>query len=154
MTTGEQQQLRETLSAIETALAADTDLHTVVLYGSGARGRLRGPGELESDVDVAVAADEELSLERRLNLAAKLGTELRREMDVVDLHRMHGLILREILTAGRFIRKQNPDFVAEKAIEMYDYEVFLEPALRAAREARINRVIHGGDRRAVTGTGV
>ena len=97
MSTGEQQQLRETLSAIETALAADTDLHTVVLYGSGARGRLRGPGELESDVDVAVA---------------------------------------------------------EKAIEMYDYEVFLEPALRAAREARINRVIHGGDRRAVTGTGV
>ena len=65
MTDTEQQQLRETLSAIETSLASETDLHTVILYGSGARGRLRGPGELESDVDVAVASDDVLSLERR-----------------------------------------------------------------------------------------
>jgi predicted nucleotidyltransferase len=152
MTETQSQQLRETLSAIETALAAETDLHTVILYGSGARGRLRGPGELESDVDVAVASDEELPLERWLDLAGKLGSALRREVDVVDLHRMHGLILREILTAGRFIRKDNPEFIAEKAIEMYDYEIFLEPTTRAARKARINRVIHGGDHTAVTGT--
>lgn len=152
MTTDEHQKLHRTISEIETALASETDLHTVILYGSGAQGRLRGPGELESDVDVAVASDEELSLERRLNLAAKLGTELRREIDAVDLHRMHGLILREIFTAGRFIRKRKPEFVAEKALEMYDYELFLEPALRAARRARINRVIHGGDGPAVTRT--
>ena len=153
MTETQGRQLRETLSAIETALAAETDLHTVILYGSGARGRLRGPGELESDVDLAVASDDVLSLERWLDLAGKLGTALRREVDVVDVHRMHGLILREILTAGRFVRKHNPEFIAEKAIEMYDYEIFLEPALEAAREARINRVIHGGDRGTVTRTG-
>jgi predicted nucleotidyltransferase len=93
MTEAQARQLRETLSAIETALASETDLHTVILYGSGARGMLRGPGELESDVDVAVASYKELSLERRLDLAGKLATALRREVDVVDLHRMHGLIL-------------------------------------------------------------
>ncbi|MFP4485044.1 MAG: hypothetical protein ACLFO1_09355, partial [Spirochaetaceae bacterium] len=59
MTTDEHQKLHRTISEIETALASETDLHTVILYGSGAQGRLRGPGELESDVDVAVAAEAE-----------------------------------------------------------------------------------------------
>ena len=56
-------------------------------------------------------------------------------------------------SAGRFICKDKPEFIAEKAIEMYDYEVFLEPALQAAREARINRVIHGGHPGVATRTG-
>lgn len=126
-------------NTITSALSAAADLHTIVLYGSAARGELRTGGEMESDVDVAVAGEEPLSIGRRLELADALD----RKIDLVDLRRMHGLILKEILTTGAFLRKQRPEFVAEKMIEMYDYELFLAPQLRAARRERIRRFIAG-----------
>ena len=130
--------------SVVAALGEAGDLHTVVLFGSAARGALRDGGEMASDVDFAVAGVEPLSIDRRLDLASRLSLALHREVDLVDLRVAHGLILKEILTTGRFLRKDLPDFVAEKIIEMYDHELFLEPLLRAARRERIARCIAGG----------
>jgi predicted nucleotidyltransferase len=111
----------------------------VIVYGSAARGGLRSGGDYPSDVDIGVAAEAELALERRLSLAAQLAIALDREVDLVDLRRAHGTILREILTTGHFIRNVRPEFIAEKASEMYDYQLFLEPVLERARAERIRR---------------
>lgn len=130
-------------NTVSSTLSSSAYLHTIVLYGSAARGELRTGGEMESDVDVAVAGTEPLSIGRRLELADLLADALDRKVDLVDLHRMHGLILKEILTTGVFLRKQRPEFVAAKMIEMYDYELFLAPQLRAARRERIRRFAAG-----------
>ncbi len=129
---------------IDSVLLESVDLHTVVLYGSAARGELRGGTEMASDVDVAVAGDEPLPVDRRLELASRLARAVRRDVDLVDLRVAHGLLLKEILTTGRFLRKECPDFVAEKMIEMYDYELFLAPQLRDARRERIARLLPRG----------
>lgn len=126
---------------IDTVLLESGDLHTVVLYGSAARGALRGGSEMASDVDVAVAGDEPLPIDRRLELASRLAGAVRRDVDLVDLRVAHGLLVKEILTTGRFLRKEHPDFVAEKMIEMYDYELFLAPQLREVRRERIARLL-------------
>lgn len=129
--------------AVTSVLAEARDIHTVILYGSAARGRLRTGGEMASDVDIAVGALQPLTLGRRLDLASRLARAMNREVDLVDLHAAHGLLLKEILTTGRFVRRDRPDFVAEKMIEMYDHELFLAPQLRAARRERIARLVSG-----------
>ena len=126
-------------SLIAEALADCPDLHTVIVYGSAVSGNLRD-GELASDVDIAVAGPQPLTLRRRLDLGSRLGAKLGREVDLVDLRRAEGLLLVEILTKGRAVRKEDTTFVAEKAIEMYDYQLFFEPIIRQARRYRIARL--------------
>lgn len=143
-----------TTRAIEQAaasvLAEARGLHTVIVYGSAARGRLRTGGEMASDIDIAVAGDEPLTLDRRLDLSARLAVAMHRDVDLVDLNTAHGLFLREILTTGRFLRKERPEFVAGKMIEMYDDELFLVPQLRRARRDRIARFLQDGRDRGVS----
>ncbi len=66
--------------------------------------------------------------------------------DRTDLHEAHGLLLTQILTKGRAVRKNKPSFVAEKAIEMYDYQMFFEPSIREARRRRVERKLESLDR--------
>ena len=148
MTTNDRNAVADSIAErLVRVLAGEDDLHTVVLYGSAATGRLRTGVELESDIDVAVAAAAPLDPGRRLDLAGRIADEFDRPVDLVDLNALHGLIVREILCRGRFLRR-DPEFVARKALELYDYETFLEPALREARRARIRRFIAGGRPRA------
>ena len=128
------------VEAIEVALSGEHDIHTIILYGSAANGNLRDGGARASDVDLAVAAHERLGLQRRIELATRLGSAVQRDVDLVDLRSVHGLIVREILSTGRFLRR-NPEFIAEKALELYAFEIFYEPVQRAARLARIRRFV-------------
>jgi len=133
------------VASLSDAVHGMRDLHTVIVYGSGAAGTMRSGGDSPSDVDVAVASDHPLPLERKLELIARLGEAVRRDVDLVDLSTVHGLLLVEILTKGVAVRADRPEFLAEKAIEMYDSRMFLEPAIRKAREFRIRRLVGGSD---------
>ncbi len=127
-------------SRINGALRDRTDLHTVIVYGSAASGNLRSGDAFASDVDIAVAGPEPLGLRAKLDLVTSLSRALARDVDLVDLYEAHGLLLAQILTKGHAVRKNKPSFVAEKAIEMYDYQLFFEPSLREARRRRIERL--------------
>jgi predicted nucleotidyltransferase len=65
-----------------------------ILYGSAARGRLRSG----SDIDLAIAADDELSAETLTRHYLTASSLLHREVDLRDLRRARGLYLKEILT--------------------------------------------------------
>jgi predicted nucleotidyltransferase len=132
--------ISEISSRIEEALCDRTDLHTIIVYGSAAGGNLRSGAAFASDVDIAVAGAEPLGLRGKLHLLSSLSRALGRDVDLVDLHEAHGLLLTQILTKGRAVRKNQPSFVAEKAIEMYDYQRFFEPSIREARRRRVERL--------------
>lgn len=85
--------------ALRAAVADLPELRVALLYGSAAAGRL-GEG---SDVDVAVAADQPLSWDQRLDWAGRIGSAVGREVDLLDLRSAHGLILREALCRGRLV---------------------------------------------------
>lgn len=110
-----------------------------IVYGSAAVGRLRR----DSDVDIAVLGDGPLGLDERLTLTARLASALGREIDLVDLYGLNGLILKQILCKGRVVL--NTDQVAYESLArrmIYDSEDFLPLVVRSQKE-RLGRFVHG-----------
>ena len=123
---------------VETAarlLAERDDLHTVLLYGSVLTDRFAD----HSDVDVAVAGDHELSYDELLSISDMLGRELGREVQVRDLSRLDGLILREVLLEGSVVKNDNPDFLGRRIADMLDFTEDWLPTVRAIQEANIRK---------------
>ncbi|OGV37053.1 MAG: hypothetical protein A2X48_04375 [Lentisphaerae bacterium GWF2_49_21] len=92
-------------TVVSSALAKENDIRICFLYGSSSNGRLTS----SSDIDVAVAAAGLLEHERLLELAAMISISAGREVDLVDLHSVHGEILKQIISRGRpvFIKDKN-----------------------------------------------
>lgn len=120
-------------------LASDPGIKVAIVYGSAASGKLRP----DSDVDVAVLFDKPLGVDARLALQGELADALRREVDLVDLHRLGGEILHQILTKGRVVI-QNDASAYFRIIQcmVYNEEDFM-PQVRRALRARIERFANG-----------
>ena len=108
-----------------------------ILYGSAAGGRLR----TDSDIDLAIAADTELSTAALTRHYLKADSLLKRSIDLRDLRRAKGLYLKEILTRGRILINDDPQFLVNKAIEMMDYQTDIAPQVNAIREKQLERML-------------
>lgn len=73
------------------------DLDAVYLFGSAAARRLRA----DSDVDLAVLADEPLAAPERLALTAELADIVRRDVDLVDLRRASTVLQAQVIARGQ-----------------------------------------------------
>lgn len=76
-----------------------------MLYGSCAR---RTETET-SDVDIAVAMPEALTLDDRLSLQLELSLLLKREIDLVDIRKIAGLLHYKVFTEGICVKKTQPE---------------------------------------------
>jgi predicted nucleotidyltransferase len=88
------------LATLREALRTERDVRAAVLAGSMARGDERP----DSDIDLVVALDSELALDRT-RLAMRLGRKLGREVDVasLDLVAANPLSLLQLIDEGRVI---------------------------------------------------
>ena len=91
------------IKRLQTLLEQYPNLELAFLYGSHAAQKATS----ESDLDIAIAATETLTLEERLAIAEALSIEFHCEVDLVDLRNAHGALLQEILTRGICIVKRN-----------------------------------------------
>jgi predicted nucleotidyltransferase len=80
-------------------LAGIPDIKVAVVFGSLVKGSLRH----DSDVDVAVAAEQPLSLLARMRLIEALAVKTGRAVDLIDLQSAGGLILSQALSHGRLV---------------------------------------------------
>ena len=96
-------QQTEIIKVIETALSGYPEIHTIILFGSAIKDRLRA----DSDIDIAVAAERSLSVEQFRKLAASLNGSLSHPVDLIDLKAVSGPILKEALCTGEVIRKSS-----------------------------------------------
>jgi predicted nucleotidyltransferase len=71
----------------------------IILFGSAAQGRLR----TDSDIDLAIASDQELSHYDLFLAAQELAAQLGREVDLVDLGQTSTVLRMEIFKNGRVI---------------------------------------------------
>lgn len=72
-----------------------------IIYGSYTRGT-----EAEtSDVDIAVAMNDVMNLDARLSLQLELSILLKKEIDLVDIRKIKGLIHYKVFTEGLCIKK-------------------------------------------------
>jgi len=78
------------------------------IFGSAVSGRITSL----SDVDIAIAGERELPYETRIDLCVSLSRALNREVDLIDLHTVNGLILKEALCSGTIIYRRNPAIYA------------------------------------------
>ncbi|MFK4766393.1 nucleotidyltransferase domain-containing protein [Desulfobaculum sp. SPO524] len=114
------------IPTVAECLAAHPDILLGIVYGSASAGTMRA----DSDVDVAVLAEAPLSLEARLDIILELSLALGREVDVIDLHTAHGLILRQILTKGAVALKRSTVAYARLMKRMLFDHADMEPMRR------------------------
>jgi len=128
----------EALELVRSYFAERAAFKLVLVYGSTARGRLTDA----SDVDIAVAGEGQLDRKLVFTTQMELSGLLDRPVDLIDLHRVDGLILREAVIGGVKIKVDRSLFVKFHTKALIYREDFL-PLQRAMRNARIARFIDG-----------
>ncbi len=104
----------------------DDSVKLVVLYGSFAEKREK----TGSDVDIALAGDSPLSSGRLAALNVSLAALIQREVDIVDLNRIGGTILTQVLTKGIVLKKKDVNLYAELIKKMLYFEADMAPNIR------------------------
>ena len=125
--------------AIKTALTDHPHIQLAIVYGSVVNNRM----SVDSDIDIGVSAGRILSIDERISLISDLSHSIKREIDLVDLGTIHGLLLYEILTKGKQIICKSSCLKADFMKEVvYFVEDFL-PQIREFLDRRIRRFAFG-----------
>lgn len=129
----------EIISQLNRYFTSTEEIHTVILYGSAVTDNYT----LNSDVDVAVAADHLLSPEERVDIHQDLEKLLLCKVDLRDLSNLHGTILYEVLFKGKVIKKENVRYFEKKCIEMVVYRQDIYPILKTGMKRRLREFAGG-----------
>jgi predicted nucleotidyltransferase len=128
----------EVLRTCGAYFAGRPDVRLALVYGSAARGALQA----HSDVDLAVLGGAPLGFDTMLAMRLELESTLGREVDLIDLAKVDGLIYHRAVTGGKVVKKDAPLF-AECLIRALDFNEDFLPYLRRIRNAKIARFIDG-----------
>jgi len=83
-------------------------IHFVAIFGSYAKNCNR----TDSDLDIAIAAEIPMSYQEIMQIKKELGVKLDKEIDLIDLNTVNGLILKEALCSCDIIVKKNTTLYA------------------------------------------
>lgn len=133
---GEPAKIRKILDKI---LKSFTEIQICILYGSTAADRLNS----ESDIDLAVAAEPEISPDLCLSLSGRMSVETGRETSVTSLPKMEGVILSEVLSKGLVVRNENPALLARFITKMYSFSEDVLPLQLAGIKRKTEKYLHG-----------
>ncbi len=114
-------------------------VQTAILYGSFSKGNETAA----SDVDIAVGGSSLFSPDMLADLILELAKLLNREIDLVDLNRINGTILTQILTKGTLIKRENRVHYAELIKKMIYFEEDMAPNIRYILDYRRERFLYG-----------
>jgi len=128
--------IRDTIRSV---LARFPQVRLCILFGAAASGR----STQHSDVDVAVAAAEPLSLDARLELQQAISTAVQREVDLIDLAAETGPILKQALSKGILIQNLDKPLYAGLISRMLFSEADMMPYYNRILNQRRERFLHG-----------
>ena len=97
-----QEQLKQVLNKFP-------ELKLAFLFGSFATGRQNS----DSDLDIAVASGEVLSVNRKMQLITELAQSTKRPIDLIDLHMKQEPIFSQVITKGSLILCRDRGLYAE-----------------------------------------
>ena len=129
----------EIVHYLETCFRKREDIHTVLLYGSAVDGIFTD----DSDVDVAIAGQQELSPEEKVVIYQELEKGLKRKVDVRDLNRQNGIFLCQILMNGVLVKNSDPGYLEKRTAEMIEFRQDILPILREGMTDRLHRFADG-----------
>ena len=126
-------------------LTAEVKRHPMIklaiLYGSYARGTQRP----DSDIDLAVAADDRAPLneETLIDVSVAASLQTGREVQVRDLARAQGLFLKEVLTTGVVIYQTDPVVRGRLISRMLGFVEDFQPIVAMIRRRKRERFLAG-----------
>lgn len=113
------------------------DITTVIVYGSAVLNRMRP----DSDIDVAIAGKTLFSWDRIQEIRLALSKKIHREIDIIDLHQSHGLILYEALTKGKVVIAKEKRQIAKFMTDVVYFAADMLPGIRMAKREKVLRFI-------------
>ena len=122
---------------IEPVLARHSSVVIAIVFGSLASARAR----FDSDLDLAVAAAAPLTPQSRMSLIEDLALAFGRPVDLIDLNRLHGPLLHQILTQGTVIvctdRTRYAELIRRLVYDEADFMPYYRRILADRRKAWI-----------------
>lgn len=119
------------------ALEAFPEIRLAILFGSVAEGRLKP----DSDLDIAVAGERELTLEDRVSIQDRLASAAGREIDLLDLRAASGVILHQALSRGRLLLVKDHALYGTLISRMLFNQADMMPLTRRILEERRMRFL-------------
>jgi predicted nucleotidyltransferase len=129
----------DVIVAVSSRLVMFPDVELCILYGSANQDRLAP----HSDIDLAVASAKGLTSDLCVDIVLKVGEETDREVSVIDMEKMHGLILQEVLVKGHTILCKNVQEKVKYILRMLEYTEDILPYQTMGLERQRNTFIHG-----------
>jgi putative transposase len=117
------------------ALEDFPEIRFCTLFGSAGQGRMTA----RSDVDIAVAGEQKLDVETRARLAGALSGALGREVDLVDLQDVSGLILEQALCKSKVVKNADHPLYARLLKRLWYNQADMMPYVKRVLEQRSSR---------------
>ena len=108
---------KEIISFIKPPISDDVNLELCILYGSAALDQLSA----NSDIDIVVGSEMSLTNDFCMELSRKLSLLTDREVSVINIEKMEGVILQEVLVKGITLKNLKPNYKAKFLSKMYEF---------------------------------
>ena len=127
------------IKKLQKFLESENSLQLAILFGSAARNVLRP----DSDIDLALQYENELSIEEKQLLCQRLETLLQRPIDLLELQQLSGTILKEVLCNGKILLKRSSKLLFAHMQKMLYHQADMMPYIRRTYLERQQRFQHG-----------
>lgn len=127
------------ISEIKNHVEDDSDVDLCLLFGSAVDERLKKT----SDIDIAVGSVNSVSNEKRAELSVTLSNIFGRNVSVLDISTMNGIVLKEVLVKGITIKNADSFFLAGHITRMLDFVEDLYPTQKKGLIKKAERFANG-----------
>ena len=124
---------------IQKILESEEDIVVAILFGSLAR----GDEGFESDLDLGISTEGDLTPDRKMTLIEQLAAATGRPVDLVDLRNANPIIRTQILTKGRMLVKRDSGVYADLVRSMIYDNTDVMPYYNRILKERRERFIRG-----------
>ena len=123
----------------EEELMNSSDILFCSVFGSYAKSKQRA----DSDIDLAIAGRQKLTFEEKFNISQKLSDRLKKQIDLVDLQAVAGVILQQALSKGKIIFVKDRNLYAELIKKMLYNQADMMPYYNRILKERRERFLNG-----------
>jgi len=129
----------EVVSKCRAFFESDTAVRLAILFGSFATGRANAT----SDIDIAVAYGDRMTLDERVRKAQELSVVVNREVDLIDLRDAHGVLLQQILAHRVTLVNRDSELYGNIIAKRLNEESDLMPLYEMVKKAQRERFVNG-----------
>ena len=131
---------REIVRRITHLFEKRPEIKVCLLFGSAAKNKTISRN---SDIDVAICSEKPFPVGKLAELQLSLSEELKRDVDLLDISRLNGLILTKVISNGIKVINTAPGLLAYHIKRMQFYSEDMYPNYQMMQKAKLRRFAYG-----------